>query len=106
MDDLADDILVCDANDQPVARGGVLVLVLDDHAAARLEIGLALTAATVVRLVALEVSIVFHNLDKRHGRRRARGGRAGSGAGTRRARDADNFSDRPGAIEALSQSTD
>merc|ERR1719321_1585258 len=52
--DLADDLAVCEAHDQPILFVIVLVLVLTDHLAACLEISLALPSATLLNLIPLE----------------------------------------------------
>lgn len=55
-----------DANDEAVLRRLVLVLVLIDQGDARLVISLVLSSASVLDLVALEVSLVLDNLDEAH----------------------------------------
>eukprot|EP01137_Pigoraptor_chileana_P005004 Opistho-2@47464 len=64
--DLADDRLVGEADDKAVLGRVVLVLVLDNQALAGIVVRLALSATTVLDLVALEVRLVLHNLDERH----------------------------------------
>lgn len=63
--DLADDIGVGDADDEAVLGGVVLVLVLDDQALASIVISLSLTTATILDLVAFEVSFILLDLDER-----------------------------------------
>lgn len=63
-DDLADHVLVRDADDQAVLRGGVLVLGLDDEALPGVVVRLALTATTVLDLVPREVGRVLLLLDE------------------------------------------
>lgn len=66
VDDLANDIAVGDAHNKTVLGGIVLVLVLLDQAAASAVVRQALAAATELDLVALEVSLVLHNLVEHH----------------------------------------
>merc|ERR1719281_2056458 len=66
VDDLRDAALVREAHDEAVLRRVVLVLVLADHHAASTVVGLALPAAAVLGLEALEVRFVLHNLDESH----------------------------------------
>jgi hypothetical protein len=65
VDDLADDVGVGDADDEAVLGDVVLVLVLDDEALAGVVVGLALAAAAVLGLEALEVGLVLGDLDER-----------------------------------------
>jgi len=63
--ELTDDVGVGEADDETVLGGVVLVLVLDDQALASIIVGLALTAATVLDLEALEIGTVLDELDER-----------------------------------------
>mmetsp|Transcript_46798 Transcript_46798/g.61926 ORF Transcript_46798/g.61926 Transcript_46798/m.61926 type:complete len:353 (-) Transcript_46798:12-1070(-) len=67
VDDLADDRLVGEAHNEPVAAGHVLVLVHDDQALAGTVVRLALAAPAVLGLEPLEVGLVLHELDEGHG---------------------------------------
>lgn len=58
-DDLADDVLVGEADNQAVLGGVVLVLGLGDEALSGVVIGLALLAALVLSLVATEKLLAF-----------------------------------------------
>merc|ERR1719235_809641 len=66
VDDLRDAAPVREAADEAVLRRVVLVLVLADHHAASTVVRLALTAAAVLGLKALEVGAVLHNLHESH----------------------------------------
>ena len=66
VDDLADDVLVGEADDEAVLVGVVLGLVLADHGASGDVVGLALTAAAVLGLEALEVGFVLNDFHERH----------------------------------------
>ena len=65
--DLAVAVAVRDANDHAVLGGVVLVSRLGDEPLARTVVGFALAPAAELGLVALEVRIVLHELDERHG---------------------------------------
>merc|ERR1719281_972263 len=67
VDDLRDAALVREAHDEAVLGGVVLVLLLADHDAAGAIVGLALAAAAVLHLEALEVRAILDNLNERHG---------------------------------------
>jgi len=64
--DLRDDVLVGEANDQTVLRRVVLVLVLNSETLASIVVRLAFTAALELRLEALEVGAILHDLDQTH----------------------------------------
>lgn len=65
VEDLADDVGIGDADNEAVLGSVVLVLVLDDQALASIVISLSLTAATILDLVAFEVSFILLDLDER-----------------------------------------
>jgi len=65
-ENLADNILVGDADDETVLGGLVLVLVLDDQPLTGMVVGLVLATSLELDLVALEVSLVLNNLDESH----------------------------------------
>ena len=62
VDDLADDVLVGEADDKTVLGSVVLVLVLGHEATTGKVVSLALTTTTETSLVTLEVSLVLLNL--------------------------------------------
>lgn len=62
VNNLADDILVGDADDETVLGGVVLVLLLNDETLASIVISLAFAASAVLDLEALEVGLVLDNL--------------------------------------------
>jgi len=64
--DLADDVLVGEADNKSVSGGIVLVLVLGNQPLAGTVVGLALTPSAVFDLKALVVSPVLNNLDETH----------------------------------------
>ena len=64
--DLAGDVGVGTADDQPVLRGVVFVLVLDDQTLAGVVVGSSLTPPAELDLVPLEVGLILDNLDERH----------------------------------------
>jgi hypothetical protein len=63
---LADDVLVGDANDKTVLGGSVLVLGLNDETLASVVVGLTFATTTVLDLVTGEVGVVLYGLDERH----------------------------------------
>ena len=64
--DLADAVAVGEAHDKTVLGRVVLALVLDHQAQTLTVVSLALRAATLLGLIALEVRLVLHNLLERH----------------------------------------
>lgn len=66
VDDLADDLGACAADDKAVLLGVVLVLVLEDHSAAGEVIGFTFAATAIFGLVARAVSAVLLTLDESH----------------------------------------
>ena len=68
VDDLADDVLVGEADHEPVLGGPVLVLVLSDEPLPRVVVRLALSPPPELHLVPLEVGLRASGLHYSHSR--------------------------------------
>ena len=66
VSDLAGDVGVGAADNQPVLGGVVFVLVLDDQTLAGVVVGSSLSPPAELDLIPLEVGLILDNLDERH----------------------------------------